>query len=479
MRQHSDSETSAKAEQKTLDEMEEQKLNQYGIKVKKIAPTQPPVDASPQRANFSSNGTANVSLSRLPHLGSSGMPPLQRQKSNGADTSLTNETKINEPDQPTVIHFLFMINNWLPHADIWEEFFSAASPGSMHSYVHCQDYKHCYDTGLFKVLPNLRPIPTQPTWYCHDLVTAMTQLLKASLSMNSVPPNAREKFVFLSESTLPLKNFSQVHAALSENDDSDFCMFPMDQWATTEIQGRNVFLPKHHQWVVLNREHAERMVDNWQPVQGNGFWKVPLREKNWPKGTSFSPSNFKRGPSANWCTDEWAFFATIFGAFEPENTIDGASFIEGFSGGPLQTWGPPALSMQGTCRTFSYWDQKGETFIALAKTLSVDPFTLSCYPRCYDRPATFRSLSDNAIKKLHESPFLFARKFEPYMALPNFQGIVFGTKKAPLPPSGPMATLNFAVPEPHEEKKPQRDAAEPAFPFNASQYQFVVVADDV
>lgn len=349
----------------------------------------------------------------------------------------------------------------------------------MRAYVHCQDYKHCRDTGLFKVLPNLRPIPTQPTWYCHDLVTAMTRLLKASLAMSeeSTPPNAREKFVFISESTLPLKNFSQVHAALGENDDSDFCIFPMDQWASTEIQGRSLYLVKHHQWVVLNREHAEKMVDNWQPVEANGRWKVPLTGKQWPKGAHFTPYNFKRAATSNWCTDEWAFFATIFGAFEPGKKFDGASALKGFGGGMLYTWGPEALSMQGTCRTFSYWDEKGESFSALAKSLSVDPFTLSCYPKCYERPATFLSLSDNAIRALHDSPFLFARKFNAYMDLPNFQGIVFGAEKAPLPPSGPVVSVNFAAQVRRGENELQAQSPMPTVKLNASQYQFVVMDD--
>merc|ERR1719375_542460 len=88
----------------------------------------------------------------------------------------------------------------------------------------------------------------------------MVKLLNSALSEESASP--RDKFVFLSESTLPVKPFRAVYEALTENDDSDFCVSPEDAWLK---QARShAVLVKHSQWVVLSRAHAGTMVERWR-----------------------------------------------------------------------------------------------------------------------------------------------------------------------------------------------------------------------
>merc|ERR1740117_2105622 len=142
----------------------------------------------------------------------------------------------------------------------------------------------------------------------------MKQLLFFALGSNAASFGGREKFVFLSESTLPIKPFAEIHSALLLDDNSDFCLFPSDQWGSANINGAFVKLLKHHQWVVLSRDHASLFVRDWVPVNARSEWHIWLKSGTWqgaPKGVY--PQSFYYPPAANTCTDEWAFMATIFG----------------------------------------------------------------------------------------------------------------------------------------------------------------------
>ena len=107
--------------------------------------------------------------------------------------------------------------------------------------MHCQDAERCRENGVHE-MPGFEMVATVPTWYCHDLVTAMAELLRSALAIRAeVPhPSSREKFVFLSDSTLPTKPFGVVHDALMSDEDSDFCVFPKDQWASATLDDREM-----------------------------------------------------------------------------------------------------------------------------------------------------------------------------------------------------------------------------------------------
>lgn len=280
-------------------------------------------------------------------------------------------------------------------------------------------------------MPGFEMVTTVPTWYCHDLVTAMASLLRAALATGGTeapPPGSREKFVFLSDSTLPIKPFHEVHHALMGDDDSDFCVFPKDQWASGTIDSREMLLVKHHQWLVLARQHAELFVQKWVPVTDDGNWRVWMRSGPWP-GEAFhvGPHDFHHPPSANWCTDEWAFLATTFGALEttPDTEEYGAR-LPGFGGGPLFIDDTRAHVTQGRCRTFSFWtDEDGPAFAALARHIYEDyGSVISCYPHCSARPASFTRMGAHGLQAMRDSEFLFARKFDAAVELPDFDAIV-------------------------------------------------------
>jgi len=252
----------------------------------------------------------------------------------------------------------------------------------------------------------------------------MASLLKRALELNAGGPGMREKFVFVSESTLPAKSFGIIHSTLLQDDDSDFCLFPSNQWGSAQIDGLKVQLVKHHQWVVLNKAHADMFVKEWVPVDSRSVWHVWLRGGSWEGRERYlSPQHFYHPASANWCTDEWAFMATIYGAVEP---MHGIRTLPSFGGGPIYMHGPASLTSQGRCRTFSYWDNYDTASGSLAATIfrDVHGSQMSCYPRCIARPATLHRLSDNSLRALQASPFLFVRKFDASAWMPNYQTII-------------------------------------------------------
>jgi len=303
------------------------------------------------------------------------------------------------------------------------------------------------------VLPEVTVVDTVPSWYCHDLVTAMVQLLRKATAEDAATPH--DKFVFVSDSTLPVKPPHVIRSTLMADDQSDICVFPSSQWGQARGDGtHSVTLVKHHQWVVLNRAHAERMVAEWQPVQADGHWVVPLqRNTQWNSHPPYSAKWFHRPWSSNWCTDEWAFFTTLFGA---PVTVTGLAEIAvpGFSGGTLALTGPRAQNAQGTCRTFAYWSGDSPDFRSVANVIGSDvPNTrVSCWPTCNPRPMSFQLASANALLALRSSGFLFARKFDPgSVALEDFRSIVLADTPPSVtttPPPPPQSTPRKAVMDP-------------------------------
>lgn len=321
-----------------------------------------------------------------------------------------------------VVYFLFMVHDKIEHADIWQSFFKNAPHGSWKVLVHCKDSAGCRKNGVFTNNIGYVQVPTTPTWYCHDLVTAMAQLLIGALSMHAAPKGAHEKFVFLSESTLPTKPFAHIHNALLLDDNSDICLFPSDQWGSARADGTLVKLVKHHQWVVLNRAHSEIFVRDWIPVNAQSEWRIWLRSGAWSsEHRVLTPRSFYYPPHANTCTDEYAFMATIFGALEP---MTGSRYLPGFGGGHIDM---DTHASQGRCRTWSYWNYDWDRAdAALASEIAKDVFgsKMSCYPNCHARPATLEKLSSGSLHALRRSPFLFARKFSPSMWMPGYGPIV-------------------------------------------------------
>ncbi len=155
------------------------------------------------------------------------------------------------------VALLFLTRNNVHHPDIWEEFF-AGEVGD-----RCVVRIHPKPDAVGRIHPAWKPfLVANPVETVHgeiSLVTAMNRLLLSALEDSSV-----ERFVLLSESTIPLRRFDEVYDRLVAEPRSQFWYSPDEQcWPRCEPLLEHLPRPaikKTHQWAILNRRHAEAVV---------------------------------------------------------------------------------------------------------------------------------------------------------------------------------------------------------------------------
>lgn len=318
------------------------------------------------------------------------------------------------------VFFLFLAVNSIDRPDLWARFFSHAPPNHYRAFIHCKYYTSCMLEKTLRRLAGATLVDTVPSSYCHDLVSPMVQLLRSAILESA---SANDKFVFLSESTLPVKPFSHIYSTLMSNQASDFCVFPAKHWLRLRFDdpgksGDSPFhslLVKHGQWVVLNQEHADTLTNSWTTVV-NGVnhthWSIPVWSDE--TGGVLTPGKLPRSVKDRVCTDEWAIFGTIYGTIVDYGQQN--IHLKDFGGrdATLQLRGRES-GTQGMCRTLTYWDVSEApvgTDAVLHQLLKDGESRLSCYPKCQGfHPAEFMALSDAGVLALRRSSFIFARKF--------------------------------------------------------------------
>merc|ERR1719428_173627 len=131
----------------------------------------------------------------------------------------------------------------------------------------------------------------------------MNQLLHHAVQ-KTAPGHKQDSFVFVSDSTLPVKPFVHVYARLTADENSAFCVFPQVTWAKEALPGIGGYQAavKTHQWMVLSRSHAEQSLKTWEAH----------------RHTSLIPTRFhlnSRGhlPYNEGCLDEFWHFEALFG----------------------------------------------------------------------------------------------------------------------------------------------------------------------
>merc|ERR1719163_1679541 len=136
----------------------------------------------------------------------------------------------------------------------------------------------------------------------------MDALLEAALALSG--GDRADKFVFVSDTAVPVKAFDAVWQRLVMDDDpgeSNFCVYP-DSEVDSVVMGPTVWpLVKssdggvkkavyHHQWMVLCRAHASDIVAR----KGYDGWH--------------EDAYFELQPDDNMgCLDEYAYFKRLFG----------------------------------------------------------------------------------------------------------------------------------------------------------------------
>lgn len=325
--------------------------------------------------------------------------------------STANSTEGENKSVQPVLNFLFMSMGKMAHHELWESFFSQSKKGLWRIFLHCASGHSCYSSLRQRNPLQITLVKTVPSSYCHDLVSPMVQLLRSALADSQ---SVRDKFVFLSDSTLPVKPFHIIYHELTQDRSSDLCIVPRIFWPVLPFQDGEASIVKHSQWAVLNKWHAKRMVWRWWSVKRfrARYWSIPV----WPDASRspYTIKDFGKLAQANvpLCSDEWAIFATLYGAVMHRGQAHES--LPGFSKSPLWIAGQYTLKqMQGSCRTF-WWHEGVSTDSRFASVAhAVAPF-LSCSDNCRaqgSHPAEFWAVSDHTLSVLKGSPFLFARKF--------------------------------------------------------------------
>lgn len=298
------------------------------------------------------------------------------------------------------VFFLFMAYGKIYHQDIWENFLSGARRGVDYTaLVHCKDEAACRKS---VVSSRFMVIPSVPTSYCMDLVSGMNALLKAAIVLSGMG-SARDKFAFVSDTTLPVKPFFFVYRQLTGDSASDFCVFPRNEWAEVTQASTNGTLstvriaPKHHQWIVLARRHAELAVER------SG------RDMDLMKQLQLNGGGHNLNYRNTGCLDEFWHFSTIFDTLR---MIPGGSSVklQDFNGGPLDS---SNYEVQGRCNTFVQWvpraTGKANNITVVTQALTVDVGT-DMVPASNVRPSSFKRFGRSSLTALRDSPFLFVRK---------------------------------------------------------------------
>lgn len=145
--------------------------------------------------------------------------------------------------------FLFLTIGDIYHESTWIHFFSGHE-NAYSLYIHS---KHKLSSeSQFKPYEMSRKIPT--TWA--NTMKAQIELLREALK-----DPANEKFIFVSESTIPLQSFDDIYKTLMSSSQS-FFSFARNTFARSFGPLNSHMLYKNAQWVILNRKHAQLMADD-------------------------------------------------------------------------------------------------------------------------------------------------------------------------------------------------------------------------
>jgi len=321
------------------------------------------------------------------------------------------------------IYFLFMATQELPTEQLWVNFFASAKKGPEYSaFVHCVNSTLCESSIVNKDTFTL--IPTVRSEWCFDLVSPMDALLDAALS--SGKGSKGDKFVFVSDSTVPVKPFCAVQESLVGNGDesSNFCIPSQFWWAWHQ---EDTIAVKHHQWMVLSRAHATTIVARRKDQRDLLDQLTPL---HWLGTVHVAPKihwtarhvGLPHVPFAQGCLDEYLYFALLNG-FLTEGEYDKGSYKTNVTGHTLLTAGNMSKDLQGRCDTFASFGMDGTNFTELITAFSEDNETEVTGPGQGLwgplHPVRFNRLSEKSLAVLRQSPFLFARKIT---AATNYSG---------------------------------------------------------
>jgi len=316
------------------------------------------------------------------------------------------------------VYFLFLAVDKISNLAVWKAFFANAPSDQYRAYVHCK-LPQCQQQVQGSAL---QVVPTVSSYYCTDLVSPMHQLVAHALTADAgTPSHYADKFVYISDSTLPAKPFSSVYGLLTQRRGSDFCIFPSSEWADIpSASGGMEIAVKHHQWITLERSHAETASALWVTGKLHEFmnrFRMNQVQYAWSNNSFADGRNFG-------CLDEFWHMAAVYGTL---NHADAARIqhmhLPLFTGSPLQV--SPTVGWQGECDTFVIWSK-------YLHIVGPNPFERMYSSLDYHslphagniaRPGWWDTISQHGMVAMRNSGFLFVRKFVDNPRLtdgPNF-----------------------------------------------------------
>ena len=157
------------------------------------------------------------------------------------------------------IAFLFLVITTLCHEDYWRDFFKEQDENRYSIYIHSK-----------------MGVPEDSPYKQHELpfrvATTWSHTMKAQIAMlrEALKDPENAKFLFLSDSTIPLQCFDLTYNQMMSTDQSMFSYEPNPHQYPNNpaYRLRNLnripkkYRYKNFQWIVLNRKHAELMVQD-------------------------------------------------------------------------------------------------------------------------------------------------------------------------------------------------------------------------
>ena len=143
------------------------------------------------------------------------------------------------------IAFLFLIKDKINKEELWHNFFNNVDRNKYSIYIH---YKDDIKLKYFDEYKLKKTIPTE--WGDISLVQAQKLLLKEAFK-----DETNYKFIFISDSCMPIKNFNYVYNFLTQNNNSYFNF-------ETVYKKYNKILYKTSQWCILNINHTNIIIND-------------------------------------------------------------------------------------------------------------------------------------------------------------------------------------------------------------------------
>lgn len=357
-----------------------------------------------------------------------------------------NETvAVADAEAPKKVAFMFMLmDGSVDWPEVWDNFFQAAPADHFSIYVHRAEGN---GTTSMKQKRVSRPFDDfgaiDVQWVDNDWCALMG--VEAALIAEALQDPQNAQFILLSHDTVPLKAFSYVHSqlALESPDTSKFCfaeraahsvMLQEQVWneVTRSCFFRDFYsavnqrTPKHHQWVVLAREHAEIVVR--RASDGLERW-----------GDTWRQAAPDVGNMAEGCSDEAVPAAALLLEIESRNASTGnvsrdlenigvkqqcltlVQWHNCFRGTDLQL--PDGEEMTRAQEVGFLYEHSGE-MLKFFKPSAYDWLNSPVKKNTNEFPHSFHNTTLSYLKTAVQHGFMFARKFPPGIRIIDEKGNV-------------------------------------------------------